>query len=172
MNIRVLVTILSASLIALNALAAEQVPFGDAVSAEIKNYHRHRPMIATSGSLGPGALDELKKYGFRTVLDLRTEAEGVKEEAKAVEHAGLVYHNIPVGRQLPDDSAFDRFKEIVEDPDNLPLLIHCGSANRVGQVWAEYQIRRGMDYDTAVIEGRTIGMSRGREKQLVKKHGK
>ena len=148
----------------------QQVPFGDSVSAQIKNYHRHQPTIATSGRLAPGALVELKQHGFKTVLDLRTADEGVKNEANAAALSGLAYYNIPVGKMWPEDSVFLRFKALVEDPENHPMLIHCASANRVGLVWAEYQIRNGLEYDAAVLEGRTIGLTPGRELQLLKHH--
>ena len=143
-----------------------QVPFGDQISAKVFNYHRHRPAIATSGTLGVGAISELKNHGFKTILDLRTQAEGVDEESKAAIEAGLSYYNIPVGKDWPDDSMFHRFKTLVENRDNHPILIHCASGNRVGMVWAAYQLRNGFDHDTALIEGRTIGMKPGREAQL------
>ncbi|HIG42859.1 MAG TPA: hypothetical protein EYQ14_20275 [Gammaproteobacteria bacterium] len=159
-------------LISYSSVAAEQVPFGNSLGTQIINYHRHRPMIATSGYIAPGAFGELKKHGFKTVLDLRTEAEGVREEAKIAEQAGLVYHNIPIGKEWPTDNVFRRFKELVENPDNLPILIHCASANRVGMVWAEYEIRNGKDFDAAIVEGRTIGMREARETQLIKSHSR
>ena len=167
-----LITTIVIVLISVSTLAGKPVPFDDSVGTQIKNYHRLRPMIATSGYIAAGAFGELKKHGFKTVLDMRTEAEGVKEEEKIAERAGLIYHNIPIGKEWPTDNVFRRFKELVENPDNLPILIHCASANRVGMVWAEYEIRNGKDFDAAIIEGRTIGMREARETQLIKSHSR
>jgi len=165
-------TLLSMLLILIcQSVYAEQVPSREAVSSQIFNYHRIRPMLATSGSLTPTAFAELKTHGFRTVLDLRTEAEGVQEEAKVAELAGLIHYNIPIGSKWPEERAFQRFKQLVENPDNYPMLVHCASANRVGFMWTEYQIRQGVTYDAAVKEGRIIGMKPALEERLALKHG-
>ncbi len=143
-----------------------QVPFGDVVSAKVFNYHRHTPTIATSGNLSEGAISELKKHGFRSILDLRTKPEGVDIESDKVRQAEMGYLNLPVGKEWPDDSMFRQFEQFVENQDNHPILIHCASANRVGMVWAAYRLKHGVDYEIALTEGRTIGMKPAREAQL------
>ena len=60
------------------------------------------------------------------------------------------------------------FARIVEDATFFPLLIHCGSANRVGAMWTLYLVRRGIPISVAVEEGRTIGMQGDREKAVLK----
>lgn len=148
------------------AMAAEQVPFGDKVSKNIINYHRHTPQVATSGKLLPGAVDELKQHGFKAVLDMRTVKEGTKEEESDVREAGIEYYNIPIDKDWPEADAFVRFRSILENQENYPILIHCGSANRVGMMWSAYQLENGVEYEEAILEGRTIGMKPKREKQL------
>jgi protein tyrosine phosphatase (PTP) superfamily phosphohydrolase (DUF442 family) len=150
----------------LTAETTTQVPFGDKISGKVFNYHRHTPTIATSGSLADGAVMELKGHGFRSVLDLRTRPEGVDTESGLVRRAQMTYLNLPVGKNWPDDELFRRFGQFVENQDNHPILIHCASANRVGMIWAAYRLQQGADYDTALTEGRTIGMKPSREAQL------
>ncbi len=155
-------------LMAQASMAASQVPFGDVVSDKVYNYHRHTPYVATSGKLAPGALEELKSHGFKTIVDLRTVSEGTSDEAELAKKAELSYHNIPVGKSWPTAEVFTQFKTLVENEDNYPMLIHCGSANRVGMVWTMYKLQSGVAHSAALMEGRTIGMKPSREDQLEK----
>ncbi|WP_018691058.1 fused DSP-PTPase phosphatase/NAD kinase-like protein [Algicola sagamiensis] len=150
-----------------SSYATEQVPFGDVVSQSIFNYHRHTQSIATSGTLKEGAIEELKNHGFKTIIDMRTEGEGTKDEAALARKHSLTYVNIPVSSAWPTKADFQQFKIIIEDKKNHPVLIHCASANRVGMFWAAYQIQQGKDKQIAIEEGRAIGMKPSREAQLI-----
>lgn len=143
---------------------AKEVPFGNQVSTAITKYNWLRPGIATSGPLKEGAISELKSLGFATIVDLRSADEGTDVEKKAVEAAGLRYLNIPVTIMVPSDEQVAEFARIVEDATYFPLLIHCGSANRVGAMWALYLVHHGMLVSIAVEEGQTIGLQGDREK--------
>jgi protein tyrosine phosphatase (PTP) superfamily phosphohydrolase (DUF442 family) len=40
-----------------------------------------------------------------------------------------------------------------------PILLHCGSANRVGAVWLPYRVLdAGLAWDAALAEAKTIGL--------------
>lgn len=58
------------------------------------------------------------------------------------------------------------FAHVVEDPDNAPLLIHCGSANRVGAMWALYRALKGIPEEIALEEARTIGLQSDSEAEI------
>lgn len=148
-------------------LAQQQVPFGDKISPNIYNYHRHTPTIATSGSISNDGLSELKQKGFKTIVDFRTPAEGTAQEAKQAKALGLNYINLAVGRAWPSDKLLAQFYALVEDPKQHPILLHCASANRVGMLWAFYRLQRGMGKSGALEEGRTIGMKPNRERVLL-----
>jgi protein tyrosine/serine phosphatase len=60
------------------------------------------------------------------------------------------------------------FALVVEDADNAPLLIHCGSANRVGDMWALYRALKGIPDEIALEEARTIGLQPDREADVRK----
>ena len=147
--------------------ATEQVPFGDNISSKIYNYHRQTPTIATSGTLAEGGMAELKAKGFKTILDLRTVKEGTQGEANTAAILDIRYINLPVDGSWPSAETQAQFKALVEDSSKQPLLIHCGSANRVGMVWAYYRIGEGIDQQVAILEGRTIGMRPSRERALL-----
>lgn len=143
-----------------------QVPFGDKVGAEIENYNRLRPNIATGGSIDLAQIKEIAGHGFRTVLDLRTPEEGTAEEKVAVEGAGMRYVNLPVTKGAPSEEVIKGIEAVLADPDAGPVLIHCGSGNRVGTAWAIYRAKTGVPLDIAIEEGRTIGMRDSREEQV------
>ena len=148
--------------------ADQEVPYSDKVGPAITNYNRLRPNIATAGPLKDGAISELKSLGFATILDLRGPDEGTDVEKRAAEAAGLRYLNIPVTVMVPSDDQVAEFARIVEDAAYFPLIIHCGTANRVGAMWTLYRARRSIPISIALEEGRTIGLQGDREKAVLK----
>jgi uncharacterized protein (TIGR01244 family) len=160
-----------ASSISVAQPAIGEVPFGDKVGPAVTNYNRLRPRIATAGLLKDGAVGELKALGFATILDLRGPEEGTDAERKAVEAAGLHYANIPVTDILPSDAQVTEFSRVVEDAKVLPLMVHCGSGNRVGTMWTLYRLQKGIPFAIAVEEGRTTGMQPSREDAIRKRFG-
>ncbi len=143
------------------------VPFGDRIDARIFNYNRTTPDIATAGLINEGGVDLLVAEGFRSVIDLRTPAEGTLQEQAALKRAGIEYTNIPVGKEAPTSEDVRRFADIVGDRNRGPLLVHCASANRVGTLWAMYRVSTGVPLQTALEEGRTVGMQPARESNVV-----
>ena len=141
-------------------------PFGDKVSAAITYYGRASPMIGTAGLLLEGGVMEAKRLGFKTILSLLTADEGVETERGKAKAAGIKFLNIPVSTRAPTDEQVREFARIIDDPANLPILVHCVTANRVGAMWALYRASRGVPAMTAVEEGRAIGLTPSREKAV------
>jgi uncharacterized protein (TIGR01244 family) len=118
--------------------------------------------IATGGQPKDSAYSKLKAEGFRAVLNLRTESEGVdlKHEQDEIEKAGLRYINIPFVSSAPKDDKVDEFINAVKDNNNQPILIHCGSANRVGALWMIYRVvDQGWTEEKALDEAIRIGLT-------------
>ena len=84
--------------------------------------------------------------------------------------AEVRYSSFPVAKAWPDASAFEDFRAVVENEENYPLLVHCASANRVGFMWALYQLQNGIDVEVAIGQGRTIGMKPSRVAQVREYH--
>ncbi|MDA1023585.1 MAG: sulfur transferase domain-containing protein [Proteobacteria bacterium] len=163
-SLTVMVMALVMGLSSLSAQAApKQAPFGDKVSPAITYYNRATPFVATAGVLKPGAAAELKKLGFKTILDLRGPKEGVAKVKSLLEGAGLSFLNIPVVTRAPTLEQVKQFTVIVEDKSNYPLLVYCKSANRVGALWAMYRAAKGAPGEVAIEEGRTTGLKASRE---------
>jgi uncharacterized protein (TIGR01244 family) len=118
--------------------------------------------IATAGQPKDGAFAKLAANGFRSVLNLRTEAEGVdlKHEQELVEKSAMKYFHVPVVGSAPTTESVEAFIQVVKDKANHPMLIHCASANRVGAMWMIYRVlEQGWSEDKALQEATQIGLS-------------
>ncbi|HEX7050893.1 MAG TPA: protein tyrosine phosphatase family protein [Longimicrobiales bacterium] len=116
--------------------------------------------VATAGQPTEEEIGRLAAAGYRTVLDLRApdEPRGYEEE-KAVRDAGMEYINLPVTPQTLDDASFDRFRELLRDPARRPIVVHCGSANRVGALLFPYlTLDEGRDPDEAFQMALDVGL--------------
>jgi uncharacterized protein (TIGR01244 family) len=118
--------------------------------------------VACGGATSPEALEELKRRGFRSVLNLREASEPnahVEEEGTRARELGLRYLHIPFSGANPTVEPVDRFLAALDDPANLPVYIHCGTANRVGAMWyVKRVVRDGWPADKALAEAEAIGL--------------
>lgn len=146
-------------------------PFGQSVSDVVVNYSRAAPAVGAGGMISEGAMEEFRDHGFRTVVSLLTTPEGVETHAQWAQDAGIAYHNLQVTSDGPGDPVLAQFKDIMADPANFPVMVHCGSASRVGALWARYRIDMGVPPEVAFQEGRTIGLSPGLETTVRMQNG-
>ena len=117
--------------------------------------------VATGGQPTDAGFAKLASNGYRAVLNLRTAQEGVdlEREKQLVEGAGMRYISIPVVGSAPKSEQADEFIKAAKEPANQPMLIHCGSANRVGAFWMIYRvIEQGWPEDKALEEATKIGL--------------
>jgi protein tyrosine phosphatase (PTP) superfamily phosphohydrolase (DUF442 family) len=98
--------------------------------------------VATAGQPEEEHLKRLAEAGYKTVVDLRTPVETPRpdEWGMAVRRASMDYVNFPVGHEDINDETFDRFRQLMQDPERRPALVHCASANRVGALLIPYLI--------------------------------
>jgi uncharacterized protein (TIGR01244 family) len=118
--------------------------------------------FATGGQPTDAAFSKLAANGYHAVLNLRTASEGIdlKHEQEAIEKTGMRYVSIPVVSSAPKPEQVDEFIKAVKNKDNQPMLIHCGSANRVGAFWMIYRVvEQGWAEDKALEEATRIGLT-------------
>jgi len=118
--------------------------------------------FATAGQPADAAFGKLATNGFRSVLNLRTAAEGIDldRERTLVEAAGMRYVSIPVVSSAPKPEQVDAFIKAVIDAANQPMLIHCASANRVGAFWMIYRaVEQSWTEEKALEEATRIGLT-------------
>ena len=111
----------------------------DPLAEEIPNYTRPDQEIAFAGQPPEAVFAKLKEAGFHTILSLRHPEEISFDEKKAVEDLGMSFVNIPITNSTITDEKVEQFSRVVSDPENKPLLIHCGAASRVGGMWYIYR---------------------------------
>jgi len=99
--------------------------------------------------------------GYAAVIDLRTETEnrGLDEEA-VVEGLGMEYVSMPIANpaEINLENA-RRLDELLKSYD-APVLIHCGSSNRVGALLALRASLNGADDKDALKVGKDGGLTR------------
>ncbi len=107
----------------------------------------------------------LAARGVRTVIALKTadqiqEARGYDPRALA-KALGINLVIIPVRPDSFRPADVDAFAAAL-DGSSGPVLVHCGSSNTVGGVWAAYLAgKRGLEVDKALEVGRAAGLKDG-----------
>jgi tyrosine-protein phosphatase SIW14 len=138
----------------------------------LRNVHVVREgVLYRSGQLSPYGLQRLlHDYGIRTVISLRfADNPGERppdwEEEEYCRKRGLNYHRIQPRRwwasdgSVPAEAGVRRFLDILDDPKNHPVLIHCfAGAHRTGSYCAIFR----MEYDgwsnaDAIAEMKRLG---------------
>jgi len=116
--------------------------------------------ITSAGQPDEAGFGVFAKEGYVAVIDLRTAGEdrGLDEPA-VVKALGMEYVSMPIGR---DDITIEKAQELgslLKQYDG-PVLVHCGSANRVGALFALKAFSDTGDADLALEIGRAGGMTR------------
>lgn len=138
-------------------LADAGVPAASELSAPVKNYQVVSEGIATSGTLTRDDLAALQQQGIEQIIDLRRPEEGIAAEQEWSRELRLDYANFPVGRSLPDDQLIVQIGELLDQADERPTLMHCGSGHRAGIVLALYLHRKGTPADQAIAQAQAAG---------------
>ena len=134
---------------------------GQASKISTRNFLRINSEICTSGQPSLEDLSRFKEEGIRAILNLRRPSEDpiLAEEEKKARALGLRYFNIPVDSSNLQEEDADEFVRVVADEANRPILIHCGSANRVGGFWIIYRVLQDhWSFEEAEEEARRIGL--------------
>ncbi len=151
--------------------SVDEVPFGETMEPVVENYGRPAPYVASGGMITDEAMDYFKERGFRTVVSLLNPDEGIEAHREQAEDAGIQYHNFGVTSEGPGQDQVEGLREVLADPDNYPVMIHCASANRVGSLWARYRIEMGVPTEVAFQEARAVGLNEGLEQTLRERMG-
>jgi len=134
----------------------------------IPRFQRVAEGLYRGGRPTPAGLAFLKQKGVKTVVNLRPE-----DGARAlVEKLGMKYVHLPISawHRVPDE-AIQTFFQIVREPANQPVFVHCQrGADRAGVMVGFYRIAfQGWDGERAYREARAMGMRwwwRGLKRQL------
>lgn len=123
------------------------------------NVHSFGPTLLCGQPKGD-ALKIAKQRGIKVAVSLRQQGEVGWDEAAAAQAAGLKFQRIAF--RAPDtlnDKVFAAARKALSDAEGQPVMLYCGSANRVGAIWAAHRaLDAGLSVDDAIKEGRRVGM--------------
>ena len=136
----------------------------------VTNFAKLETTVACGGATTPEAVPELKKMGFKSIINLRLPTEpgaNVDAEAAASKAAGINFFNIPFSGQAPDPKVADRFLEAITAPGNEPAYIHCSAGNRAGAMWMIKRLAVDhWDTERAYTEAAALGLTSPALKQF------
>jgi len=119
----------------------------------IENFGKVNDHIYRGGQPKGDDYRQLVAIGVKTIVDLRGDNENwAKSSAEA---AGLRYINLPLApKHYPQANAAEQFLNIVNDPKNGVVFVHCaGGKHRTGVMIAAYRMSvDGWDIDRAYQE--------------------
>ena len=104
----------------------------------VTNFRRLGTTVACAGATKAGAIPEIKKLGYQSIINLRQATEpGAELEAEeaAAKAAGIRYYQIPFDAAAPDPAAVDKFLDVITTSGNAPAFIHCGGGGRAASMW-------------------------------------
>lgn len=150
---------IAASLTLLMSLALAQ---GEPSYKELPRFHQVNAHLFRGAQPNEGGIERLKALGIRTIINLRGEDEGTRDEAEQARRAGLRYFNVPLpDLSRPKDEQVERVLNLVNDRANWPVFVHCNHGkDRTGLIIACYRISQdGWTSEKAKAEAKRYGMS-------------
>lgn len=160
---RVLTSVFALALLGACASASPEALLSEAglSSLSLMNPQAVDGRVLTGGQPSKADLAYLKEQGFGTVINLRRAEEdfGYDEKADA-ESLGLAYVNIPISAADGVNGTMAAYLRSVINQTDAPVLLHCGSGNRVGALYAmgAHHID-GKSIDEALAIGRSAGLT-------------
>lgn len=130
------------------------------------NFHIVAPGLWRSAQPNEESIVRMKKYGLKTIVNLRKETTDSWEKNMA-HRLGLNYFYFPMdGTVTPEKSQVEEVLKTISDPSLKPVLIHClGGKDRTGTIIAIYKMQHGASIDEAYQEMLMLGYD---EEQLPK----
>jgi protein tyrosine phosphatase (PTP) superfamily phosphohydrolase (DUF442 family) len=129
----------------------------------LTNERHPAPGLVTGGApTTPAGFEALAKAGYRTFVDLRSDAEISPETRAAAEAAGLRYQRIPIaGDQDLNLGTARALDALLDERAAYPVAVVCASGNRVGALLAVRTFwLDGTAAEEALALGRQAGLTR------------
>ena len=105
--------------------------------AGVPNLYRVSDALYRGDQPSPHGMENLKKLGLKTILNLRS----FHSDRDEIGETGLAYEHIYMKAWHPEEEDVVRFLKMVTDPKRAPVLVHCQhGADRTGTMIAVYRI--------------------------------
>ncbi|HEX8145514.1 MAG TPA: tyrosine-protein phosphatase [Pyrinomonadaceae bacterium] len=146
------------------ALANATFPSGakETPGVNIENFGKVNDHYYRGSQPGQAQLEQLKRLGVKTIIDLRQDRE--PKEPEQVRSLGMQYFNIPLKASRPaTEEQTNYFLSLVNNSANWPVYVHCkGGRHRTGALTAVYRITHdGWTADQAWREMRDYDFNNG-----------
>ncbi len=93
----------------------------------VRNFAKIESTVACAGAITPTAIQEIKKMGYASIINLRLASEpgaDIEANVAAAKEAGIPYYHIPFSASAPDPAAVDTFLKTITAPGVQPAFIH------------------------------------------------
>jgi uncharacterized protein (TIGR01244 family) len=135
-------------------VSGEAATSAPAHTVRIENFGRVSDIYYRGAQPDGSDYADLAAIGVKTLIDLTSHDASADEPAMA-RKAGLKYVHIPMTtREPPTPEMLAQFLQVVDDPANQPVFVHCvGGRHRTGVMTAAYRMaRQGWTPDQAFQE--------------------
>jgi uncharacterized protein (TIGR01244 family) len=168
LNASLVVLVFVVAMFTIRPVSAQQVTKPTVPGAS--NFAKLETTVACGGATTPEAVPEIKKMGFKSIINLRLPTEAganVDAEAAAAKAAGINFYSIPFSGQSPDPKVADKFLDTITAPGNEPAYIHCAAGNRAGAMWMIKRLAVDhWDTERAYTEAAALGLTSPALKQF------
>ena len=93
----------------------------------IRNFAKIETTVACAGAITPGAITEIKKMGYASIINLRLATEpgaDIDANIAAAKANDIPYYHIPFSAASPDPAVVDTFLKTITAPGVQPAFIH------------------------------------------------
>lgn len=110
--------------------------------AVIPNEQQISETIKRGGRPEMSDILSLRQQGYKTIINLENDRGPVEREKQYAESLGFQYISNPMSAfEKPDDAAIDALLEVMQNPENQPIFIHClHGRDRTGLVSGLYRV--------------------------------
>lgn len=155
---------LSIFLILAACASPSDAPSADAPHLPVPKHLHPFPGVLTGGQPSIKNLEVARHKGFRSVINLRVDGESgsLPTDKEAARALGMRYVSIPIaGAADYNIENAQRLADALEGTDRLPALVHCGSGNRVGALFAIKAFHLdGKGVEESIEIGKSAGLTK------------
>lgn len=141
----------------------QQLDLSSIRNSELNNLNVPESNALASGQPSQEQIKVLADAGVKHVISLRRPDEIDWDERAVVEANGMEFHSIPVaGLAGVTKENAAKLEDLLKSFGNEPVLVHCGSSNRVGalKTLASLEGQDSASIEAAFAEGRRWGLTR------------
>ncbi|MCA9805394.1 MAG: tyrosine-protein phosphatase [Cyanobacteria bacterium HKST-UBA02] len=107
---------------------------------DLNNFDRVSDGIFRGSNPSDHDINVLSQYGIKTIVNLRMKGKATKHEEAIAKENGIRYIHIPMGFRHPQDQNTVKALEVICDPQNQPVFVHClQGSDRTGMIVGIYR---------------------------------